>query len=118
MKLRMEAGSIRVRLKQAEVAQFAETGRIESSVEFAGGQRLNYGLRSAAEVTEPRASFLDGLIEIAVPQASVRPWAESSEVAITAASGPLLILIEKDFQCLHKDEEANAGAYPNPNRYN
>jgi hypothetical protein len=33
---------------------------------------------------------------------------------IEGKSGPLHILVEKDFQCLHGDAETNADAFPNP----
>ena len=37
MKLRIQAGSLRLRLTQSEVKQFAQTGRVEESVALAPG---------------------------------------------------------------------------------
>ena len=113
MKLRIEANSLRLRLRQSDVAQFASTGLVEASLDF-GERRLTYSLRTSSQAFETFATFAEGRITVSVPHAAAQRWAASNEVAIEGASGPLFILIEKDFQCLHKDAAANADAYPNP----
>ncbi len=54
-------------------------------------------------------------IRIVVPHAVASVWAESSEVAIEGSRHSCVqILIEKDFQCLHRTEEPDPDAYPHP----
>lgn len=114
MKLRIENNSIRIRLKQNEVAMVAETGLIESRL-TAGGSDFAYSLRAIPTAAGISARFAAGSLEVAAPQSMVRKWAGSSDVAMEGAEpGGLTILIEKDFQCLHKDDSANADAFPNP----
>jgi hypothetical protein len=117
MKLRIQGNSIRLRLNQREVAELGASGRVEDQIDF-GGAVLRYGLLSSREAAEPQASFEDGRVSIAIPHEAARYWVESDEVGISAeqvAGGACLsILIEKDFQCLHRASDAEAEAFPNP----
>jgi hypothetical protein len=50
-----------------------------------------------------------------VPHQVAQHWAESDEVGITGGDGTLEIIIEKDFQCMHKGVDArDPEAFPNP----
>ena len=55
-----------------------------------------------------------------MPHGIATAWAEGDEVALQSVQElpdgtPLKMLVEKDFQCLHKGEEAkDPDAYPNP----
>ncbi len=110
MKLRFHGDSLRLRLSQAEMARLAETGRVEDTLTFAPGQILSYSLETGAALA---AAFDGGRISIVVPVAAAKHWMESEEAGIEGASGPLKMLIEKDFRCLHSGEE-DADAFPNP----
>ena len=45
----------------------------------------------------------------------MREWIESDQVSIEAlAQASVQLLIEKDFQCLHKSDEQDPDAYANP----
>jgi hypothetical protein len=101
MKLRFHGDSLRLRLSQAEMARLAETGRVEDTLTFAPGQILSYSLETGAALA---AAFDGGRISIVVPVAAAR---------IEGASGPVKVLVEKDFRCLHSGEE-DADAFPNP----
>ncbi len=119
MKLRIFKNSVRLRLRQGEVKQFAETGLVEAGIYFGGDGILEYRLVSCPDATALSATFHHGTLEVTVPQNMARHWTESDEVAISAdqntgVSERLAILVEKDFQCLHKEDESDADTYPNP----
>jgi hypothetical protein len=112
MKLRLHAGSLRLRLSQSEVARLDETGRVEDSVEFAPGSELLYALETGGAVVA--AAFDGGNIRVAVPTSMAKRWAGSNETSIEGSTGTLKILIEKDFQCLHREPEPGEDSFPNP----
>ena len=119
MKLRIFKNSVRLRLRQDDVRQFASTGLVEASVYFGGDGILEYRLVSSPDATAPTATFRHGTVEVTVPENMARHWTESEEVAISADQSTglgerLAILIEKDFQCMHTEDESDAGTYPNP----
>lgn len=124
MKLRIHGNSIRLRLSQIDVAQFSETGSVESAIDFGGnGGRLVYRLSSDenAHYPYPSAGFSGGEIVIRLLRETAIKWAQSDEVGIEAdqqlgdGNGALKILIEKDFACLNaRPGNEDADAYPHP----
>ena len=119
MKLRIHGNSLRLRLNQAEVAQFSKTGFVEDCMEFAHGASFAYALESLSSLSEPRAAYQNGCLRIQIPSAAATEWVTTDCVGVSGeqplSSGKQLsILIEKDFQCLHSGEAKDANAYPNP----
>ncbi|MGD0298533.1 MAG: hypothetical protein ABSE86_15625 [Bryobacteraceae bacterium] len=118
MKLRLHGNSLRLRLNQAEVAQFSKTGYVEESIEFAPSASLCYILESSSKITTPRAVFQNCELRIQIACAAAKEWATTDRVGISGEQSlpngkPLSILIEKDFKCMHGDD-IDADAYPNP----
>jgi hypothetical protein len=119
LKIRIQGDAIRLRLNRIEVASFAVTGRVESVIHFPGSS-LCYALELDAAAAVPEADYAPGTIRIRVPARIAAEWAAGDEVALRGVqavpNGPQLeILVEKDFQCLHKGEAAkDPEAYPNP----
>ncbi len=120
MKLRIRSNSVRFRLTQGEVQQFAESGRIEASIDFGGkaSDRLGYEL-AMTEETIVRASFAVRRITVLIPENEARSWAQSSQVGIEATQQidegkTLQILVEKDFACLEPRSEDDLDTFPNP----
>jgi HSP20 family molecular chaperone IbpA len=113
MKIRLRSNSVRLRLTQDEVAQFAETGIVEESVELKP-QPLVYVLHAADEAKHVEASFCDGWLTISIPAKQAKEWVESEEVGISAAHAGVAILVEKDWQCRHASSEENEGTFPHP----
>ena len=119
MKVRIHNNSIRLRLSRPEVAAFQKGGHVEERLEF--GPELLKSFRcvliqeEAAQAVTAR--YLPGLIEVVVPQALAQRWAESEDVRMNGSYSrgekPISIAIEKDFQCLHRDEK-DGDAFPNP----
>ena len=119
MKLRIHGNSLRLRLSRAEVAQLAETGRVENASECGPRAKLTYSLETASGVAEGRAAFDNGSIRIEAPAGVAREWAATDRVDMAgqqplAAGLQLSVLIEKDFQCIHKEGDEDADAFPNP----
>ena len=113
MKLRFHADSLRLRLSQSEVTQLAQTGSVEETVTFSPGHSLSYTLEKTGTVHSITVSFDADRIRVALPTATATHWIESDEIGIEAATPTLKVLVEKDFQCLHRvagDEDA----FPNP----
>ncbi len=119
MKMRVQGDSIRFRLNRREVEQFVQSGRTSAALDFGGGHELRYTL-AFSDASEVVAGFSGGEVKIGVPAAMARQWAATDEVAMTGAVAlgagrRLEVLVEKDFQCMHKGEGAkDPDAYPNP----
>ena len=118
MKLRIHGKALRLRLNQAEVAQFSKTGFIEEAIEFGAGARLAFSLESLSDLDTPQALYQNGWLRIQIPAAQATEWVTSDLVGIggeqlLSAGKHLSILVEKDFQCVHSPDP-DPSAYPNP----
>lgn len=115
MKLRINENSIRLRLTPDEVEKVSKGEKVSSLVELLNGQfcyELRAGSVWSAETAGPS-------IYISIPQTEVLDWAENSKVGFEQRfENGLLLLIEKDFQCLHpRKHEQEDHLYPNPNTH-
>jgi hypothetical protein len=115
MKLRIQGNSLRLRLSQKDVSQLRDRGHVESCIEFAQECRLVYLLEVSFRAPAVTASLVGDTVRVTAPTHVIANWAESEQVSIEATSpaGPHL-LIEKDFQCLHKSDQQDVDAYPHP----
>jgi hypothetical protein len=113
MKLRLHAGSLRLRLSQSEVTRLQEVGKVEDVVLFPSGAELRYTVETDAVVAVLTATFDNANIRIGIPAAVARKWIESDQTGIEE-SGALGLLIEKDFQCLHREAQPGEDPFPNP----
>lgn len=116
MKLRLQHGEIRLRLKQHEVEHLAEGRSVEESVAFGPHQRLTFVIEPVEGATTITTTLHEHRIVAVVPAGTVRDWAASDEEGLyRAADGPNpSVAIEKDFKCLHREGASEAGAFPNP----
>jgi hypothetical protein len=114
MKLRIQRNSLRLRLTQKEVAP-VRTGRVESFVEFAPGQSLAYLLEGSLSAEAMSATFDGRAIRSTIPAHQITEWVESDRVGIEALSQTgVQLLVEKDFQCLHRFVDQEPDAFPHP----
>ena len=112
MKLRLHAGSLRLRLSQSEIAVLKNTGKVEEAIAFAPGNQLHYTIETGSKET---GATLNGVhIVVTLPTAVAKQWIESDQTGIEASTGTLKLLIEKDFQCLHREPEPGEDSFPNP----
>ncbi len=119
MKLRIRGSSLRLRLSQGEVRTLAEQGAVEDRVEFPGGARLVYRVRSVKNTSFISVDYSGNLIEILVPETLAGPWCGSDLVTLDGsqpvASGELRVVVEKDFSCLAPREgEDESDNFPHP----
>ena len=115
MKLRIQGNSLRLRLSQKEVAHLRDCRYIESSIEFSPGCRLVYLLEVSFRAHAITANLDGHTVRVTAPTHAIAQWAESEQVSIEATlPAGLHLLIEKDFQCLHKPDQQNVDAYPHP----
>ena len=68
MKMRIQANAIRFRLNRKEVAELAQAGQVQESVEFgpAAGQGLVYALEVDPELSSVAADYQEGRISTIV----------------------------------------------------
>ena len=115
MKLRIQDNLLRFRLTQNEVKLLLTDGLVESAIRFPTGRELCFCVASLPSAAEVSVDYLDDSIFVSLPTPVVSQWAGSGQVSI---EGPrdsgVAILVEKDFQCLHKSEDRDPDAYPNP----
>jgi len=115
MKLRIQGNSLRLRVTQKEVLQLCDTKRVQSSIELMPGCSLSYALERSHHVKTITAGFDGSLVRVTVPANPALDWAGSDQVTIEGRSpAGAQLLIEKDFQCLHKPAERDLDAFPNP----
>ncbi|HVO99588.1 MAG TPA: hypothetical protein VMT15_16065 [Bryobacteraceae bacterium] len=113
MKLRLNAGSLRLRLSQSEVAKLHDTGEVRDAITFAPGHELVYTLETGPQA-EPKATFEYAKIRVILPTRMAMKWTETDQTGIEASTGTLKLLVEKDFKCLHQESEPGEDSFPNP----
>lgn len=123
MKLRIKDNSLRLRLTQTEVDRIARGETVQAQVTFdLSGNSLVYALAPQG-ISEIAVTYQDGAITVSLPKARAHAWATGDTVGVEEvlplADGQLRLLIEKDFQCLHRrphedesDHFANPAAKP------
>ena len=117
VKLRLFKDSIRFRVRRPDLAELLSKGSIEHGVRIGPGEAdlLTYRLRTVPD-GEHAVTPLGLGLEVRIPEAAARDWAESSAVGIgfTTPWGSR-VLVEKDFPCLEpRPGEGNEGAFPRP----
>ena len=111
MKLRLEENSLRLRLSEAEVHQFAATGQVAYTIVFgpAPGQTLVYALERLPETspaTTVQVLYEAGVLAVEVPAAVARNWINTENIGfkaqvLVAEGQELRILVEKDLDSHH-----------------
>jgi len=113
MKLRIQDNVLRLRLTQNEVTRLLDYGLVESAIRFPTGRELCYSVASLPDATEVSVDYLYDTIFVVLPSPVVAAWAGSRQVTIEGpGNSSVAILVEKDFQCLHKPEERDPDCYP------
>jgi hypothetical protein len=109
MKLRIQGNSLRLRLSAQEVAQFAQTGRVEEAVIFGPepGQSMLYVLTQREAVAAITVEFTGKAILVCVSESAAAAWTANSHtrLASVVANGTahgLQVLVETDLDCRHE----------------
>jgi len=115
MKLRIAGDTLRLRLTQKEVACLGDDAVVECAIRFSPNHELRYSVASSVDALGVSVNYKDDSIRVVLPKAMATAWASSDEITIEGSDpGGVRILVEKDFQCLHKTVETDPDAYPNP----
>jgi hypothetical protein len=115
MKLRIQDNALRLRLAQNEVTGLLDHGLVECAIRFPMGRELCYSVASLPDATEVSVDYLYDTIFVVLPSPVVTAWAGSRQVSIEGPrNSGVQILVEKDFQCLHKPSEREPAACPDP----
>lgn len=112
MKIRIKGNSLRYRLTKSEVARLWSAGFLEERTEFAGNI-LVYAIASA-DGDKLSADFIDNKITLRMPKAMIDQLNNTDRVGFDDSTGPVSLLIEKDFVCMDRVEEDQSDNYPNP----
>ena len=117
MKLRIQDDALRLRLSRGDLHSLGHTGAVEATMHVGPGQVLVYRL-CASDVGRLGAEMEGGTVTVSLPRDWVDGWADDERVGFEAtqdagAGRTLAILVEKDFDCLHKRPE-ETGLFPHP----
>lgn len=120
MKLRIQGNSLRLRLTQSEVERIGQQETVRESM-YVGGNSLAlaYCLTTHADNSLLSVTFQEHELRVSLPAAVAQQWATTDRVGIEENlplenERFLHVLIEKDFQCLHRDESDEPDQFPNP----
>jgi hypothetical protein len=122
----MHGNSVRVRVTRSEVASLGRGVAVEQVTRFGPDAELVSAVRPSPAPAgggggDVRVTFAGDALVVWVPADTLAQWAGSERVGIeglldVGADCPLRVLIEKDFACLHGDDDGGAtvDAFPNP----
>ncbi len=119
MKLRISGNSIRLRLSQRDVNLLVAEGQIAEKLDFPSpALAFEYHLSILKSSDIAQAMFDGQKMIFKIPQREVTNWANSNQEGIYKTidiknSQVLDLQIEKDYKCLHKDDDEN-DTFPNP----
>ncbi|WP_373274984.1 DUF7009 family protein [Parapedobacter tibetensis] len=120
MKLRISGNTIRLRLTQAEVEQIGRGEPVRQTLTMNEDVNFGYSLATAADSLSISARYTPNDLVVFVPSTLAKTWTDTDLVSLRHVQGEntdheILILVEKDFQCLHKrPDEDESDNYPNP----
>jgi hypothetical protein len=120
MKIRIQANNIRFRLRQFEVEALGTTGMVKEVISF--GNEEHEQLQFVLYRTNASSFSLEqnvSVIQLNIPENTAHEWTTTDLVGFeekirTVKGKEINILVEKDFKCLSRTDEDEAGSYPNP----
>ena len=120
MKLRIQGNSLRLRLTRPEVERISRQEAVRETMHIGGDNpAFTYTLTTHAEATPLAVTYRGHGISVSLPAAMAQQWAITNQVGIKERlplenGQSLHVLIEKDFQCLHRGEAEEPDQFPNP----
>ncbi len=119
MKLRISGNSIRLRLSQSDVNILITEGKIIEKFNFPSPSPVFEYQLSVLKSSDVTHILFDGQkIIFEIPQLEINNWANSNQEGIYKTisiekNEELNLQIEKDYKCLHKENETT-DTFPNP----
>lgn len=112
MKIRIKGNSVRYRLTISDVAKLGAEGYLEERTPFAG-KTLVYAIVTTSD-DRISADYVGDRIVLNMPKAMIDELNNTDKVGFDDRTGPVILLIEKDFTCLDNVEEDQSDNFPNP----
>ena len=112
MKIRIKGNSLRYRLTRSEVATLEAEGRLEEHTAFTD-KTFTYAIEMVNH-NKLSAGFIENKIVLNMPKAMIDELHTTDRVGFEDHSGPVSLLVEKDFVCIDNTEEDQSDNYPNP----
>ncbi|MEQ6122164.1 hypothetical protein [Reichenbachiella sp. MALMAid0571] len=115
MKLRILNNSIRLRLSQLEIETLKSEKRVSGKTSFNTSDFV-YSLIINSSEEDISTGFENGHLKVMISKSLGDTWINTELVGFeNKDQGSLRIVIEKDFQCLHKRPgEDDTNSFPNP----
>ena len=120
MKLRIKENTVRLRLTRTEVAHFGKEGMIKESVCFGAktSHHFHYEIKMKENAGKLDISYQDQTIRVSVPRTIAERWVKTDDVGfeqeVDTDGVQIHVLVEKDFQCLHRDNAEEPDNYSHP----
>lgn len=115
MKLRILNNSIRLRLSKVEIDTLKSEKRVSGKTSFNTSDFV-YSLMINSSEEDISSGFENGHLKVIISKSLGETWMNSELVGLeNKDQSSLRIIVEKDFQCLHKragEDETNS--FPNP----
>lgn len=113
MKLRLQGGTLRLRLRRSDVETLATKGRVQDVVPFPQGE-LVYSLVLDDGVGAPEAEFAGREVRVRLPREQGLQWCLGTDVAIANAAVTPTVLVERDFVRTAVEESDDFDRFLNP----
>lgn len=122
MKLRITPQQIRIRIDQEDLATLKAQGTLKDCLELgpAPGQKWCYGVRVTEAGAELSLNLADNTLQVFLPRTLANQWFDTDLTGFSQVqqlpdpAAVVEVLLEKDFQCLHKKETPSSRAFPHP----
>jgi len=112
MKIRIKGNSLRYRLTKSEVEKLFTDGKLEERTQFTG-KTLVYAIETGKE-ERLSADFAGDKIVLRMSKMMMEDLYYTGRIGFDDRSGPVNLLIEKDFVCIDNTDEDQSDNYPNP----
>jgi hypothetical protein len=115
MKLRILNNTIRLRLSQSELEVLKSEHQVSGKTIFMNSEFI-YSLIISDSEEDVSAEFEKGHLKVKLEKKLAGNWIEGDLTGLSNKdTSSLSILVEKDFQCLHKrPNEDETDSFPNP----
>lgn len=118
MKLRLRGQSLRLRLTRSEVAELADAGCVDETIQIGpnADASLVYRLQLSANHAQMTAVFQGRQITVLLPADAGRRWSLDDTVGLYREEPwGLRLVVEKDFKCLEaRPHEDGSDAFERP----
>lgn len=103
MKLRLQPGSILIRLSEQDLELWKEKDILKESLELGSGQSISWELRKEQGMEALRVDMSQCALTISVPFGAAEQWLDSGETGLSEfldvdGHGALRIVVERDLK--------------------